>query len=144
MKRKKKFGAEISAQQSPTRLQTLTVNFLDTRMDPNIFYGKIAAKAPPEHSDDSDLESSSDEEPENAPSARASLSADCQDEGISRTPSTDNIEEIPKPSKNGPAWSVVQGSTGNTMPKWKDVPPCSSPVESIWSSLSVQRSLCQL
>ncbi|KAK8756333.1 hypothetical protein V5799_000966 [Amblyomma americanum] len=43
----------------------------DTRMDPNIFYRKIATKAPPEHSDDSDLESSSDEEPENAPSARA-------------------------------------------------------------------------
>ena len=39
-------------------------------MDPGAFYGKRAAKVPPEYSDDSDLESS-DDEPENAALARA-------------------------------------------------------------------------
>ncbi|KAH7964549.1 hypothetical protein HPB51_027211 [Rhipicephalus microplus] len=39
-------------------------------MDPGAFYGKFAAKVPPDYSDDSDLDSSSDEEPENAFLAR--------------------------------------------------------------------------
>lgn len=101
-------------------------------MDPGAFYGKRAAKVPPEYSDDSDLESS-DDEPENTASARAALSEDCQAE-MSSTPSTDDIDDeletITKPSKNHPTWSVVQASVGRAMPEWKDVPPCPSPVES--------------
>lgn len=40
-------------------------------MDPGVFYGKFPAKVPPDYSDDSDLDSSSDDEPESAASARA-------------------------------------------------------------------------
>lgn len=61
-------------------------------------------------------------------------SADSQDEEVSRDLSTGSIdnapEEIPKPSKDSPTWKAVQGSSGNTTPEWKDVPPYPSPVES--------------
>lgn len=47
-------------------------------MDPGAFYGKFAAKVPPDYSDDSDLDSSSDEEPENAVLARTSKYLFCR------------------------------------------------------------------
>ncbi|KAH8027792.1 hypothetical protein HPB51_010306 [Rhipicephalus microplus] len=103
-------------------------------MDPGAFYGKFAAKVPPDYSDDSDLDSSSDEEPENAVLARTTPPADSDDEEVSGAPSTGSIdnslEEIPKPSKDSPTWKAVRGSSSNAMPEWKDVPPYPSPVES--------------
>ncbi|KAH8040956.1 hypothetical protein HPB51_013238 [Rhipicephalus microplus] len=103
-------------------------------MDPGAFYGKFAARVPPDYSDDSDLDSSRDEEPENAVLARTTPPADSEDEEVSGAPSTasiDNaIEEIPKPSKDSPPWKAVRGSLSNVMPEWKDVPPYPSPVES--------------
>ncbi|KAH7946936.1 hypothetical protein HPB52_006194 [Rhipicephalus sanguineus] len=100
-------------------------------MDPGAFYGKFAAKVPPDYSDDSDLDSSSDEEPENAVLARTTPPADSEDEEVSGAPSTASIdnalEEIPKPSKDSPTWKAVRGSSSNAMPEWKDVPPYPSP-----------------
>ncbi|KAH8022895.1 hypothetical protein HPB51_006253 [Rhipicephalus microplus] len=104
------------------------------RMDPGAFYGKFAAKVPPDYSDDSDLDSSSDEEPENAVLARTTPPADSEDEEVSGAPSAGSIdnalEEIPKFSKDSPTWKAVRGSSSNAMPEWKDVPPYPSPVES--------------
>ncbi|KAH6926198.1 hypothetical protein HPB50_015810 [Hyalomma asiaticum] len=87
---------------------------------------------PPQYSDDSDL-GSSDDEPENAGPAQACLPTDCQDE-MSSTLTTDDVDDelqqIAKPSKNHPTWSVFQGSVGPAMPERKDVPLCTSLLES--------------
>ncbi|KAH8037877.1 hypothetical protein HPB51_018365 [Rhipicephalus microplus] len=100
-------------------------------MDPGAFYEKCAAKVPPDYSDDSDLDSSSDEEPENAVLARTTDSEDEEASGAPSAGSIDNaLEEIPKPSKDSPTWKAVRGSSSNAMPEWKDVPPYPSPVES--------------
>ncbi|KAL3179019.1 hypothetical protein MRX96_038269 [Rhipicephalus microplus] len=94
----------------------------------------LLQKCPPDYSDDSDLDSSSDEEPENAVLARTTPPADSEDEEVSGAPSAGSIdnalEEIPKPSKDSPTWKAVRGSSSNAMPEWKDVPPYPSPVES--------------
>nr|XP_037285708.1 piggyBac transposable element-derived protein 4-like [Rhipicephalus microplus] len=86
------------------------------------------------HSDDSDLDSSSDEEPENAVLARTTPQTDSEDEEVSEAPSAGSIDnafgEIPKPSKDSPTWKAVRSSSSNAMREWKDVPPYPSPVES--------------
>ncbi|KAH8008640.1 hypothetical protein HPB51_000351 [Rhipicephalus microplus] len=85
-------------------------------------------------SDDSDLDSSSDEEPENAVLARTTPQTDSEDEEVSEAPSAGSIDnafgEIPKPSKDSPTWKAVRSSSSNAMREWKDVPPYPSPVES--------------